>query len=70
VKARKMREKIIMIKREGMRYRGVAKKLVMSPWVSVRAMSLVDRMILESEFLILPLTTTRNQKPMEGSNRG
>ena len=42
----------------------VAKMMMMSAHVSVRALSLVDMMILEPEF---PVVLTRNQKPLKGS---
>ena len=38
--------------------------MMMSAHVSVRALSLVDMMILEPEF---PVVLTRNQKPLKGS---
>ena len=40
--------------------------MMMSAHVSVRALSLVDMMILESEFLVV-LPTTSNQKILEGT---
>jgi hypothetical protein len=47
----------------------VAKTMTIMPArISVRLLSLADRMILESEFQVLLLSTTTTQKPMkEGS---
>jgi hypothetical protein len=42
---------------------GVA-KMIISACLSVRALIMVHRMILESEF---PVVLTRNQKPLKGS---